>query len=81
MTWGDGTSSLTCEECGHVDRFENFIWVLGEVPVCQNGAACHRRRDRLARIEEMRNKPPVTKKRSWLTKIFGQPRSKGRNAN
>lgn len=76
MTWSDGTTSLTCEECGHVDRFEAFVWVLGELAVCQNGEACHRRQERLARIEELKNRPVVKKKQSWFKKLIGPTRKR-----
>lgn len=71
MTWADGTPTLICEECGHVDRPESFVWVLGELAICQNGTACHRRQERNAWIENAkRQKIHPTKKQSWLKKIL-----------
>lgn len=40
MTWGDGTSTLICELCGHINKPEEAFWYEGEVAICKDEAAC-----------------------------------------
>lgn len=45
MSWANGKNTLICEECGREADPKEFYWVLGEIPICKNGSACHYRQE------------------------------------